>query len=55
MDFFPCVKQVSKTKQNENLIKMLLRAGVDVNATDYVSGLVRTQGPLTRVVYATLI
>ncbi|XP_067408897.1 ankyrin repeat domain-containing protein 22 isoform X2 [Emydura macquarii macquarii] len=26
---------VSKTKQNENLIKMLLRAGVDVNATDY--------------------
>ncbi|NXN29620.1 ANR22 protein, partial [Nycticryphes semicollaris] len=25
---------VSKTKQNENLIKMLLRAGVDVNATD---------------------
>nr|XP_009933960.1 PREDICTED: ankyrin repeat domain-containing protein 22 [Opisthocomus hoazin] len=26
---------VSKTKQNENLIKMLLRAGVDVNATDF--------------------
>ncbi|XP_053890210.1 ankyrin repeat domain-containing protein 22 isoform X2 [Malaclemys terrapin pileata] len=26
---------VSKTKQNENLIKMLLRAGTDVNATDY--------------------
>ncbi|PKU33362.1 ankyrin repeat domain-containing protein 22 [Limosa lapponica baueri] len=25
---------LSKTKQNENLIKMLLRAGVDVNATD---------------------
>ncbi|KAH0623589.1 hypothetical protein JD844_006506 [Phrynosoma platyrhinos] len=25
---------VSKSKQNENLIKMLLRAGVDVNATD---------------------
>ncbi|XP_005503065.2 ankyrin repeat domain-containing protein 22 isoform X5 [Columba livia] len=25
---------VSKTKQNENLIKMLLRAGADVNATD---------------------
>ncbi|NXW26961.1 ANR22 protein, partial [Phaetusa simplex] len=25
---------VSKTKENENLIKMLLRAGVDVNATD---------------------
>ncbi|NWH63354.1 ANR22 protein, partial [Geococcyx californianus] len=25
---------VSKNKQNENLIKMLLRAGVDVNATD---------------------
>ncbi|XP_062436629.1 ankyrin repeat domain-containing protein 22 [Rhea pennata] len=28
---------VSKTKQNENLIKMLLRAGADVNAAD-VSG-----------------
>ncbi|XP_007445113.2 ankyrin repeat domain-containing protein 22-like, partial [Python bivittatus] len=27
-------KQVSKSKQNENLIKMLLRAGADVNATD---------------------
>ncbi|XP_068022310.1 ankyrin repeat domain-containing protein 22 isoform X2 [Melanerpes formicivorus] len=26
---------VSKTKQNENLIKMLLRAGVDVNAADF--------------------
>ncbi|XP_074855630.1 ankyrin repeat domain-containing protein 22 [Carettochelys insculpta] len=26
---------VSKTKQNEHLIKMLLRAGTDVNATDY--------------------
>ncbi|XP_037761267.1 ankyrin repeat domain-containing protein 22 isoform X2 [Chelonia mydas] len=26
---------VSKTKQNENLIKMLLQAGTDVNATDY--------------------
>lgn len=26
---------ISKTKQNENLIKMLLRAGTDVNATDY--------------------
>ncbi|XP_010119597.1 PREDICTED: ankyrin repeat domain-containing protein 22 [Chlamydotis macqueenii] len=26
---------ISKTKQNENLIKMLLRAGVDVNATDF--------------------
>ncbi|KAF1656802.1 Ankyrin repeat domain-containing protein 22, partial [Eudyptes chrysocome] len=26
---------VSKTKQNENLIKMLLTAGVDVNATDF--------------------
>nr|XP_032626198.1 ankyrin repeat domain-containing protein 22 isoform X1 [Chelonoidis abingdonii] len=26
---------VSKTKQNENLIKMLLRAGTDVNAADY--------------------
>ncbi|XP_051472812.1 ankyrin repeat domain-containing protein 18A-like [Apus apus] len=26
---------VSKTKQNENLIKMLLRAGVNVNATDF--------------------
>ncbi|XP_064923495.1 ankyrin repeat domain-containing protein 22 isoform X3 [Columba livia] len=26
--------KVSKTKQNENLIKMLLRAGADVNATD---------------------
>uniref|UniRef100_A0A8C8SG12 Ankyrin repeat domain 22 n=1 Tax=Pelusios castaneus TaxID=367368 RepID=A0A8C8SG12_9SAUR len=26
---------VSKTKQNENLIKMLLRAGVDVNAADH--------------------
>ncbi|KAM9610502.1 ankyrin repeat domain-containing protein 22 isoform 4-T4 [Morphnus guianensis] len=26
---------VSKTKQNENLIKMLLRAGADVNATDF--------------------
>ncbi|NXN97189.1 ANR22 protein, partial [Rhinopomastus cyanomelas] len=25
---------VSKTKQNENLVKMLLRAGTDVNATD---------------------
>nr|XP_056706192.1 ankyrin repeat domain-containing protein 22 [Euleptes europaea] len=25
---------VSKSKQNENLVKMLLRAGVDVNATD---------------------
>ncbi|NWX51863.1 ANR22 protein, partial [Steatornis caripensis] len=25
---------ISKTKQNENLIKMLLRAGVDVDATD---------------------
>ncbi|XP_054061053.1 ankyrin repeat domain-containing protein 22 isoform X3 [Rissa tridactyla] len=25
---------ISKTKENENLIKMLLRAGVDVNATD---------------------
>ncbi|XP_048362172.1 ankyrin repeat domain-containing protein 22 isoform X3 [Sphaerodactylus townsendi] len=25
---------VSKSKQNENLIKMLLRAGADVNATD---------------------
>ncbi|NWI92566.1 ANR22 protein, partial [Pitta sordida] len=25
---------VSKTKQNENLVKMLLRAGVNVNATD---------------------
>ncbi|NXP52450.1 ANR22 protein, partial [Heliornis fulica] len=25
---------ISKTKQNENLINMLLRAGVDVNATD---------------------
>ncbi|NXS11231.1 ANR22 protein, partial [Neodrepanis coruscans] len=31
---FSCIKQVSKTKQNENLVKMLLRAGVDVNATD---------------------
>ena len=28
---------ISKTKQNENLVKMLLRAGADVNATDYVS------------------
>ncbi|KAM6306279.1 ankyrin repeat domain-containing protein 22 [Aegotheles albertisi] len=28
---------VSKTKQNENLIRMLLRAGVNVNATD-ISG-----------------
>ncbi|XP_029887480.1 ankyrin repeat domain-containing protein 22 isoform X4 [Aquila chrysaetos chrysaetos] len=27
--------KVSKTKQNENLIKMLLRAGADVNATDF--------------------
>ncbi|XP_068806226.1 ankyrin repeat domain-containing protein 22 isoform X1 [Struthio camelus] len=26
---------VSKTKQNENLIKMLLRAGADVNAADF--------------------
>ncbi|XP_006029056.1 ankyrin repeat domain-containing protein 22 isoform X2 [Alligator sinensis] len=26
---------VSKSKQNENLIKMLLKADVDVNATDY--------------------
>ncbi|XP_005144086.1 ankyrin repeat domain-containing protein 22 isoform X1 [Melopsittacus undulatus] len=26
---------VSKTKQNENLIKMLLRSGADVNATDF--------------------
>lgn len=26
---------ISKTKQNENLIKMLLRAGADVNATDF--------------------
>ncbi|XP_059707549.1 ankyrin repeat domain-containing protein 22 isoform X3 [Haemorhous mexicanus] len=26
--------KVSKTKQNEHLVKMLLRAGVDVNATD---------------------
>ncbi|KFZ67561.1 Ankyrin repeat domain-containing protein 22, partial [Podiceps cristatus] len=26
---------VSKTKQNENLIKMLLRAGAHVNATDF--------------------
>lgn len=26
---------ISKTKQNENLVKMLLRAGADVNATDY--------------------
>ncbi|XP_049666804.1 ankyrin repeat domain-containing protein 22 isoform X3 [Accipiter gentilis] len=26
---------VSKTKQNENLIKMLLRAGANVNATDF--------------------
>uniref|UniRef100_A0A7M4G2V1 Ankyrin repeat domain 22 n=1 Tax=Crocodylus porosus TaxID=8502 RepID=A0A7M4G2V1_CROPO len=26
---------VSKSKQNENLIKMLLKAGIDVNATDY--------------------
>ncbi|XP_010178386.1 PREDICTED: ankyrin repeat domain-containing protein 22 [Mesitornis unicolor] len=26
---------ISKTKQNENLVKMLLRAGVDVNATDF--------------------
>ncbi|NWU91776.1 ANR22 protein, partial [Upupa epops] len=25
---------VSKTKQNENLVKMLLRAGTNVNATD---------------------
>lgn len=37
---FPCTKQVSKTKQNENLIKMLLRAGVDVNAADFVSGFI---------------
>lgn len=34
-------QQVSKTKQNENLIKMLLRAGVDVNATDFVSGFIQ--------------
>ncbi|XP_065527940.1 ankyrin repeat domain-containing protein 22 isoform X5 [Lathamus discolor] len=27
--------KISKTKQNENLIKMLLRAGADVNATDF--------------------
>ncbi|XP_046776375.1 ankyrin repeat domain-containing protein 22 isoform X3 [Gallus gallus] len=27
--------KISKTKQNENLVKMLLRAGADVNATDY--------------------
>ncbi|XP_072196367.1 ankyrin repeat domain-containing protein 22 [Excalfactoria chinensis] len=26
--------QISKTKQNENLVKMLLQAGADVNATD---------------------
>ncbi|XP_010225184.1 PREDICTED: ankyrin repeat domain-containing protein 22 [Tinamus guttatus] len=26
---------ISKTKQNENLIKMLLRAGADVNAADF--------------------
>ncbi|XP_065602258.1 ankyrin repeat domain-containing protein 22 [Cyrtonyx montezumae] len=26
---------ISKTKQNENLVKMLLRAGADVNATDF--------------------
>lgn len=38
-----CMKQISKTKQNENLIKMLLRAGVDVNATDFVSGFIQMQ------------
>ncbi|XP_021256171.1 ankyrin repeat domain-containing protein 22 isoform X2 [Numida meleagris] len=27
--------KISKTKQNENLVKMLLRAGADVNATDF--------------------
>ncbi|XP_025977440.1 ankyrin repeat domain-containing protein 22 isoform X3 [Dromaius novaehollandiae] len=27
--------KVSKTKQNENLIRMLLRAGADVNAADF--------------------
>lgn len=37
------MKQVSKTKQNENLIKMLLRAGADVNATDSVSGFIQMQ------------
>ncbi|XP_007478363.2 ankyrin repeat domain-containing protein 22 [Monodelphis domestica] len=27
---------ISKTKQNENLVRMLLGAGADVNATDYI-------------------
>lgn len=40
---FPCTKQVSKTKQNEHLVKMLLRAGVDVNAADSVSGFMQMQ------------
>lgn len=43
----PCTKQVSKTKQNEHLVKMLLRAGVDVNATDCVSGFIQMQMWLT--------
>lgn len=44
---FPCTKQVSKTKQNEHLVKMLLRSGVDVNATDSVSGFIQMQMWLT--------
>lgn len=36
---FPApVKQVSRSKQNENLIKKLLAANADVNAADQVSG-----------------
>lgn len=37
---FTATKQISKTKQNENLVKMLLWAGADVNATDSVSGFI---------------
>ncbi|XP_021256172.1 ankyrin repeat domain-containing protein 22 isoform X3 [Numida meleagris] len=35
---------ISKTKQNENLVKMLLRAGADVNATDFRVLICHVQG-----------
>lgn len=43
--FFPfspikSAKQISKSKQNEHLIKMLLRAGAYVNAQDDVSAFI---------------
>ena len=43
---------MSKTKQNEALVRMLLDAGVDVNATDCVSPCARSSGKTLESVFA---